>query len=52
MGAPFDFCWICCIQWAHLLGHVARGQGNSIGRRGKELGIDEAFGGIWSTACV
>ena len=51
-GGAFRFLLEMLHPWANLLGHVARGQGNSIGRRGKELGIDQAFGGTWSTACV
>ena len=50
MGMSFDSWLEISPPWANLLGHVARGQDNNIGRRGKELGIDQAFGGTGSTA--
>ena len=44
MGSPFDMLLEMLHPWSNLLGHVACGKGNNIGRRGKGLDIDQAFG--------
>ena len=48
---PFDIWWEMLHPWANPLEHVARGQGNDVGRHGEELGIDQACE-TWNPAYI